>query len=44
MIPADWVTDWTDLYLSLSSVGEPLREPARVRAVRVEGVLWQPVP
>lgn len=44
VIPASWVADWTDLYLSLSSVGEPLREPAKVRAARVEGVLWQPVP
>jgi hypothetical protein len=44
VIPADWVHGWSDVYLELSTVSEPWREPGLLRAARVEGVSWEPVP
>lgn len=44
VIPAGWVARWTDVYLQLSSVGEPWRDPAATRVARVEGVVWDAVP
>lgn len=43
-VPAAWLTGWVDVYLQLSSVGEPWREPAAQRVVRVEGVTWDAAP
>jgi|GEM_PF-3061889 len=43
VVPATWVTGWTELYLSLSSVGEPWRDPAVTKVARVEGVVWEAV-
>lgn len=44
VIPAAWMTGWSDVYIQLSTVSEPWREPANLRAARLEGVLWEPVP
>lgn len=44
VIPGAWLHGWLDVYLYLSSVGEPWRDPAALRAVRVEGVEWVPAP
>ncbi len=43
-VPADWLDGWIDAYLRLSSVSEPWRDPAALRAARVEGVTWEPAP
>lgn len=43
-VPADWLDGWLDAYLRLSSVSEPWRDPAALRAARVEGVTWEPAP
>lgn len=44
VVPAGWLDGWGDLYVQLSSVGEPWRDPAALRAVRVEGVTWDAAP
>ncbi len=33
---------WQDVYVILSSVGEPMREPSRMAAARLDGVRWEP--
>lgn len=43
VIPADWLHGWSDIYVNLSSVHEPWRDPGRLRVARVEGVAWEPV-
>ena len=44
VIPAEWRHGWADVYVTLSSGGEPWREASSLRAARVEGVTWEPVP
>ena len=44
VIPATWLHGWSDVYVTLSSVGEPWREASSLRVARVEGLLWEPVP
>lgn len=44
VIPAAWLHGWSDVYVTLSSVGEPWREASSLRVARVEGVWWEPVP
>lgn len=44
VVPGEWLRGWSDIYLELSTVSEPWREPAQLKAARVEGVLWEPVP
>jgi len=41
-LAADQVGDWAEVYLVLSSVGEPWRDPARLAAVRLDAVGWEP--
>ena len=35
---------WQDVYVILSSVGEPMRDPTRMAAARLDGLRWEPVP
>lgn len=35
---------WQDVYVILSSVGEPMRDPTRMAAARLDDVRWEPVP
>ena len=44
VIPGEQLEGWSDVYLTLSSVSEPWREPERLRLARVEGVTWEPAP
>ncbi len=41
-VPGGRLRGWTDAYIEVSSVGEPWRELATLRVVRVEGVTWRP--
>lgn len=41
-IPADRLGGWSDVYVTLSSVGEPWRDAGGLRVARVEGVAWEP--
>ncbi|MCE9576986.1 MAG: hypothetical protein K8W52_27820, partial [Deltaproteobacteria bacterium] len=41
-VPAAWQGGWSDVYVRLSSVNEPWRDPAKLRVARVEGVSWEP--
>ncbi|MEZ4400164.1 MAG: hypothetical protein R3B06_09105 [Kofleriaceae bacterium] len=43
VIPGVWAHGWADVYLTVSSVGEPWREPERLRVARLEGLAWEPV-
>lgn len=43
-IPASWLDGWSDVYITLSSVGEPWRDAGGLRIARVEGVTWEPAP
>lgn len=48
IIPAAWVADWADLYITLSSVNEPWKEPdgkgsAKLTVARIESAAWEPV-
>jgi len=42
IIPRARLGGWSDVYLSLSSVHEPRRDPQNLQAARVEGVAWEP--
>lgn len=47
-VPGAWITDWADLYLTLSSVDEPWKDPegraaAKLTVARLESVTWEPV-
>jgi len=47
-IPAAWITDWADLYITLSSVHEPWKDPegrtaAKLTVARLESVTWEPI-
>jgi hypothetical protein len=47
-VPAAWVTDWADVYITLSSVNEPWKEPegrltVKLMVARLEGVTWEPL-
>ncbi len=44
VIPGEHLRGWSDVYLELSTVSEPWREPALLKAARVDGVLWEPAP
>jgi len=44
VIPGEWLHGWSDVYLELSTVSEPWREPALLKAARVDGVSWEPAP
>jgi hypothetical protein len=46
-IPAAWVAEWADVYVTLSSVHEPYKDPegraaAKLTVARLEGVIWEP--
>ncbi len=44
-VPAGWLGGgWSDVYVTLSSVGEPWRDADSLRVARVEGVRWEPAP
>ena len=43
VIEAAQLDGWSEVYLRLSSVHEPWRDPAGLQAARVEGVEWEPV-
>jgi len=43
VIPSAWLDGWSEVYLRLSSVHDPWRDPASLQVARVEGVEWEPV-
>lgn len=43
VIPQEWLRGWADVYVLLSSVHEPWRQPPNLKVARVEGVQWEPV-
>lgn len=42
LVPRAWLDGWVDVYLELSSVSEPGRDPALLQVARVLGVTWEP--